>query len=230
MHWYRHFPALYYVHSLKVPPHFTTNTASVAYICSNQWFGAKTRDSWKYERLILPIANLASFIRTSNNRLSSPYPPPPQGFSELISKSLIINSPQWHPRTHHTVTMVELRKRKAPADTAPPAPPVKKANSVRSSTSSKKGDASANGSATTINRVAVGDIITIDGFGGQIETNDGQKVTLKRLLDESKSGVILFTYPRASTPSCRYSFSIYYLSICAPLLFGACLSGLWFFR
>ena len=187
----------------------------MAYICSDsdQCYGANTRDPWKYERL----------IRTSN-RLSSPFPPP--GFSELTSKSLIINSPQLHPRTHHTFTMVELRKRKAPADTAPPAPPVKKANSVRSSTSSKKGDSSANGSATTGNRVAVGDIIAIDGFGGQVETNDGQKVTLKRLLDESKSGVVLFTYPRASTPSCRHSFSICYSSNCAPLFFEVCLSGL----
>ena len=104
--------------------------------------------------------------------------------------------------------MVELRKRKAPVDSAPPARPVKKANSIRSSTSSKKGYSSANGLATTGNRVAVGDTITIDGFGGQVETNDGQKVTLKRLLDESKSGVVLFTYPRASTPSCKHSFSI----------------------
>ena len=100
--------------------------------------------------------------------------------------------------------MVELRKRKAPADTAPP-PPVKKANSIKSSTSSKKDDSSTNGPAATGNKVAAGDTIIIDGFGGEIETNDGEKVTLKRLVDQSKSGVILFTYPKASTPGCKFN-------------------------
>ena len=100
--------------------------------------------------------------------------------------------------------MVELRKRKAPAETAPQPPPVKKANSVKSSTSSKKGASSTNGVKATANKVAAGDTITIDGFGGEIETNDGEKVTLKQLVDESKSGVVLFTYPKASTPGCRH--------------------------
>ena len=63
--------------------------------------------------------------------------------------------------------MVELRKRKAPADTAPP--PVKKANSVKSFPSSKKGESSTNGSVATSNKVAAGDTITIDGFGGEVE-------------------------------------------------------------
>ncbi|KAH6652928.1 thioredoxin-like protein, partial [Truncatella angustata] len=31
---------------------------------------------------------------------------------------------------------------------------------------------------------------------------DGKKTTLKELVDESKSGVVLFTYPKASTPGC----------------------------
>ena len=64
--------------------------------------------------------------------------------------------------------MVELRKRRAPTDTAPP-PPMKKANSVKSSTSSKKGDLSTNGSAAMGNKVAAGDTISIDGFGGEVE-------------------------------------------------------------
>ncbi|KAF4943968.1 hypothetical protein FGADI_13049 [Fusarium gaditjirri] len=48
----------------------------------------------------------------------------------------------------------------------------------------------------------VGDVVDLDGFGGEIETNDGEKTTLKKLVDESKSGVVLFTYPKASTPGC----------------------------
>ena len=101
--------------------------------------------------------------------------------------------------------MVELRKRKAPADTSPPPLPVKKANSVKSSTSSKKAHSSTIDSTATGKKVAAGDTITIDGFGGEVENNDGEKVTLKKLVDESKSGVVLFTYPKASTPGCRHS-------------------------
>lgn len=99
--------------------------------------------------------------------------------------------------------MVELRKRKTPAEPAAPPPPAKKANSVKSSASSQKGESSANGSATT-KRTAIspGDTINHDDFGGEIETNEGEKVTLKKLVDESKSGIVIFTYPKASTPGC----------------------------
>lgn len=48
----------------------------------------------------------------------------------------------------------------------------------------------------------VGDVISLEGFGGEVETNDGDKTTLKALVDESKAGVVLFTYPKASTPGC----------------------------
>ncbi|CBX92112.1 hypothetical protein LEMA_P048180.1 [Plenodomus lingam JN3] len=48
----------------------------------------------------------------------------------------------------------------------------------------------------------VGDSIDIATFGGEVETNDGKKTTLAALLEESKSGVVLFTYPKASTPGC----------------------------
>ncbi|KAH6968365.1 hypothetical protein HG530_007518 [Fusarium avenaceum] len=51
-------------------------------------------------------------------------------------------------------------------------------------------------------KVEVGDVVDLDDFGGEIETNDGEKTTLKKLVDESKSGVVLFTYPKASTPGC----------------------------
>ncbi|KAK4147952.1 AhpC-TSA-domain-containing protein [Dichotomopilus funicola] len=101
---------------------------------------------------------------------------------------------------------MELRKRKeAPAP--PPAPTRKKAASKpTASTASKVKEAVkekvagvTNGSSS---QPAVGDVITLDGFGGEIETNDGKKTTLKALVDESKGGVVLFTYPKASTPGC----------------------------
>ena len=94
--------------------------------------------------------------------------------------------------------MVELRKRKeAPAAQPPPA--AKKSNSVKSSSSAK-----ANGSsATSGGKIAAGEVINLDDFGGEIETNDGEKTTLKKLVDDSKAGVVLFTYPKASTPGCE---------------------------
>lgn len=92
--------------------------------------------------------------------------------------------------------MVELRKRKEAPAAQPPA--AKKSNSVKSSSLAK-----ANGSAASGGKVAVGNVINLDDFGGEIETNDGEKTTLKKLVDDSKAGVVLFTYPKASTPGCE---------------------------
>ncbi|KAI1446222.1 hypothetical protein ABKA04_003790 [Annulohypoxylon sp. FPYF3050] len=105
---------------------------------------------------------------------------------------------------------VELRKRKAPAPA--PEPPTKKQTKVskvaakvketvkgKSAKAAKAADA--NGSSKPAKPV-VGDVVALDGFGGEIETHDGNKTTLKALVDESKSGVVIFTYPRASTPGC----------------------------
>jgi peroxiredoxin Q/BCP len=73
------------------------------------------------------------------------------------------------------------------APTAPAEPPAPKVNGAKKAPT----------------KVAVGDIIDLEGFGGEIETNDGEKTTLKKLVDESKNGVVLFTYPKASTPGCK---------------------------
>jgi peroxiredoxin Q/BCP len=48
-----------------------------------------------------------------------------------------------------------------------------------------------------------GDTIDFTAFGGEIETHDGNKTTLAKLVEESKGGVVLFTYPKASTPGCE---------------------------
>lgn len=50
----------------------------------------------------------------------------------------------------------------------------------------------------------VGDSIDLSTFGGEVETNDGNKTTLAKLVEESKGGVVLFTYPKASTPGCKH--------------------------
>lgn len=116
---------------------------------------------------------------------------------------------------------VELRKRKAPPP--PPEPPAKKATKAKSTATKVKEtvketatkatkaatEAAAAATATATNGDAkkpeVGDIISLEGFGGEIETNDGTKTTLKTLVEESKAGVVLFTYPAASTGGCKYN-------------------------
>ncbi|OLN86436.1 Peroxiredoxin [Colletotrichum chlorophyti] len=65
----------------------------------------------------------------------------------------------------------------------------------------KPAAAAANGSDKKVKAVK-GETIDLEGFGGEIETNDGEKTTLKELVDKSKAGVVLFTYPKASTPGC----------------------------
>jgi len=102
----------------------------------------------------------------------------------------------------------ELRKRKAPASEPAAAPPAKKKGPLAKAVAKVKEvvagspkAAKTNGAASA-SKVAVGETITLEGFGGEIETNDGVKTTLKKLVDDSKGGVVLFTYPKASTPGC----------------------------
>lgn len=101
--------------------------------------------------------------------------------------------------------MVELRKRKAAAEAAPPPPakkstnPIKKAIDTVKETVTGDSESRTNGSA----KIALGQTIALDGFGGELETNSGDKVTLSKLLEQSEGGVVLFTYPKASTPGCK---------------------------
>jgi thioredoxin-dependent peroxiredoxin len=109
--------------------------------------------------------------------------------------------------------MVELRKRKA-APTAPAEPAKKKAapkskvSKVKDAVEQKVVKVAASvkravgGGESSGAAPIVGDVITLEGFGGEFETQDGKPVTLKQLVDESNAGVVLFTYPKASTPGC----------------------------
>ncbi|KAG9550172.1 alkyl hydroperoxide reductase/ thiol specific antioxidant/ Mal allergen, partial [Aureobasidium melanogenum] len=112
--------------------------------------------------------------------------------------------------------MVELRKRKTPPPAPAPAP--KKERKTKATKANGKSETAAEPAAPEPSAVPAvapepeskaasgppkpGDKIDFDGFGGEIETNDGRKVTLKTLVDESKEGLVLFTYPKASTPGC----------------------------
>ena len=101
--------------------------------------------------------------------------------------------------------MVELRKRReAPSDASQP--PQKKSNpptSAKPELDSSKAATSSTDGAEKAKSLAVGDTIQLEGFGGEVETQDGEKTNLKQLVDESESGVVLFTYPKASTPGCK---------------------------
>src|SRR4051794_3964751 len=114
---------------------------------------------------------------------------------------------------------MELRKRKeAPAP--PPAAPARKKTTKTAKPATKPAStatkvkeavkekvaavvASATNGSSDAAKPAVGDTINLDGFGGEVETNEGVKTTLKALVDESEAGVVLFTYPKASTPGCK---------------------------
>ena len=100
--------------------------------------------------------------------------------------------------------MVELRKRSAPPPAAPPA----KKKAVPKSKTKKEAPPTADMSteeapAPKGGPPKTGESITLEDFGGEIETNDGDKVTLAKLVADSKAGVVLFTYPKASTPGCK---------------------------
>lgn len=119
---------------------------------------------------------------------------------------------------------VELRKRKAPPPA--PEPPAKKTSKVSKAVSKVKEAVTGKPDETTTTAPAgpakagkpvVGETVALDGFGGEIETHDGKKTTLKALVDESKSGVVLFTYPKASTPGCKHCPSFH-----PVLLHAAC--------
>ncbi len=104
---------------------------------------------------------------------------------------------------------VELRKRKAPAAPLAPVVTKKAASKPKGAGVTKRAPApgakkaAAPAAPAAAGKVAVGDVVALDSFGGEVETNDGDKTTLKKLVDESKAGVVLFTYPKASTPGCK---------------------------
>lgn len=97
-----------------------------------------------------------------------------------------------------------LRKRKAPEPATAPAPKkVAKATPKKLAAPKKPTAAVPATTSASGKKITVGDIIDIDTFGGEVEANDGEKTSLKKLLEASGSGVVLFTYPKASTPGCK---------------------------
>ena len=97
--------------------------------------------------------------------------------------------------------MVELRKRPA-REEPPPKPAAAPKKPKKSDDATAPNGKTANPAAGAISP-NVRDTIALASFGGEVETHDGEKVTLAKLVEESKAGVVLFTYPKASTPGCK---------------------------
>lgn len=102
---------------------------------------------------------------------------------------------------------VELRKRKAPPAEAPPA----RAKAAKTAKPKAKAEpkpkaepkAKVSDSSSKVPVPQAGETISLKDFGGEIQTNDGEATSLEALVASSKAGVVIFTYPKASTPGCK---------------------------
>lgn len=119
----------------------------------------------------------------------------------------------------------ELRKRKVPATEPEIAPPVTKKTTkkgpvakvvaklaevaeevkeaVEEVVAPKAAPKANDNGKVKISKVEVGSVIDLEDFGGEIQTHEGELTSLQKLVSESKGGVVLFTYPKASTPGCE---------------------------
>lgn len=112
---------------------------------------------------------------------------------------------------------VELRKRKAAP--SQPEPAQKKAATAKTTKKAapkaEKATEEVKSKSTAAKPAVpkVGDVISLEGFGGELQTQDGASTTLQTLIASSKAGVVLFTYPRASTPGCEFFRSTFVVRI-----------------
>ncbi|CRG85550.1 hypothetical protein PISL3812_02600 [Talaromyces islandicus] len=111
--------------------------------------------------------------------------------------------------------VVELRKRKAPPAEAQPA----RAKAAKTAKPKAKAEPKpkASESSSKVPVPKAGESISLKDFGGEIQTNDGETTSLDALVASSKSGVVIFTYPKASTPGCKYMPMLYTIGIATVL-------------
>ena len=72
-----------------------------------------------------------------------------------------------------------------------------------------------NASANKLGKESVGQKIEVEGFDDTVTTHDGTETRLATLLERSKMGVVVFTYPKASTPGCEF-LTVLEETICSP--------------
>ena len=151
--------------------------------------------------------------------LIAPITSPNRNNATLILTKIAKSTNTFYIHTRQTYQCLpSYESAKAPAAEPSAAPPAKKTGPVgkaikkvkeavatkpKVAVPEKKDAAAPTAKSAKSTKVEVGDTVDLEGFGGEIETNAGEKTTLKALVDESKSGVVLFTYPKASTPGCK---------------------------
>lgn len=144
-------------------------------------------------------------------RKTPPPAPPPAAKKERKTKAKKDNA---EAASSSTKTAASALKTKATEGAPKPPPPSGELGMGVSKTPAVP----ESGSKTSSDPPKVGDTIELQGFGGEIETNDGEKVTLQALVEKSDAGVVLFTYPKASTPGCKVLSLLLRYSLCTPWL------------
>jgi peroxiredoxin Q/BCP len=107
--------------------------------------------------------------------------------------------------------VAELRKRKAPPAEAQPV----RAKAAKTAKPKAKAEpkTKASDSASKVPVPKAGETISLKEFGGEIQTNDGEATSLEALVASSKAGVVIFTYPKASTPGCKLYAMLYTIGV-----------------
>ncbi|EAS35612.3 peroxiredoxin Q/BCP [Coccidioides immitis RS] len=102
---------------------------------------------------------------------------------------------------------MELRKRKAPAEPKDARATKKKADTKASAPKARESKAKAKETeksepSPSREPPTVGAILDLEQYQDEVQLQDATPSSLKALLESSKNGVVLFTYPKASTPGC----------------------------
>lgn len=120
----------------------------------------------------------------------------PQGTSKDITQNNELDAQDTKPETA-TLDAQDTKPETAVVETAKDAPP---------GTEHKENGPAGENEASSIKStgpIKEGETVNLVGFGGEVYTDDSKKATLRELIDESRSGVVIFTYPKASTPGCK---------------------------
>ncbi|KAA8574494.1 hypothetical protein EYC84_005948 [Monilinia fructicola] len=131
------------------------------------------------------VAKTVAKVKETVKKPAEPKPTKPTKGTKAAKAEPVKPTEPIAPKTNGSKAKAEA-KSEAPAPAPAPAP----------------ASAPAPAPSKVATEVVVGETIDLEGFGGEIETNEGEKTTLKKLVDDSKNGVVLFTYPKASTPGC----------------------------
>ena len=116
-----------------------------------------------------------------------------------LSRDSIFHLPMANHASHLNRSKIKKLADKAKASLSGSSNPAAEPSPLSKSTSA----APTNGTASR--KLSAGATIDdLSTFGGEVETHDGAKTTFEQLLEKSGAGVVIFTYPKASTPGCEF--------------------------